>query len=84
MNLAVHGKFEVENPIAIFGGGAWQPGSEGWKLSEEIGRLATKNGYTLVTGGYGGSMEAASKGSSEEGGHPVGILYAPPKVHHPN
>ncbi|MCB2210511.1 LOG family protein [bacterium] len=84
MNLSVHKKFEVDNPFCLFGGGAWQPGSEGWKLSERIGRMIANRGFTLVTGGYGGAMEAASKGAIEAGGEAVGILYAPPKVHKPN
>ncbi len=84
MNLVTRGNFNVERPVTLFGGGAWQPGSEGWELSETIGKLITKKGSTLVTGGYGGAMEAASKGSSEAGGSPVGILYAPEKVHRPN
>jgi uncharacterized protein (TIGR00725 family) len=84
MNLAAHGNFDVDSPVALFGGGAWQPGSDGWKLSETIGELVTTKGHTLVTGGYGGAMEAASKGSHEAGGKPIGVLYAPEKVHRPN
>ena len=44
------------------------------KEAEEAGRLIAKNGATLVCGGLGGVMEAASRGAKAEGGLTVGIL----------
>jgi len=44
------------------------------KEAEEVGELIAKNGATLVCGGLGGVMEAASKGAKAEGGLTVGIL----------
>jgi uncharacterized protein (TIGR00725 family) len=43
----------------------------------EIGRLLARSGAILVCGGLGGVMEAAARGSSEEGGISVGILPGP-------
>lgn len=40
--------------------------------AEEVGRLLAAGGHTLVTGGYGGVMEAASRGAA--GTTVVGIL----------
>jgi uncharacterized protein (TIGR00725 family) len=42
--------------------------------AEEVGRLIARRGATLVCGGLGGVMEAASKGAKSEGGVTVGIL----------
>ncbi len=42
--------------------------------AEAIGRLIARKGATLVCGGLGGVMEAASKGAKSEGGITVGIL----------
>lgn len=42
--------------------------------AEEVGRLIAQKGWTLVTGGLGGVMEAASKGANGAGGIVVGIL----------
>ncbi len=42
--------------------------------AEEAGRLIARRGATLVCGGLGGVMEAASKGAKSEGGLTVGIL----------
>jgi uncharacterized protein (TIGR00725 family) len=41
---------------------------------EEIGRLLARAGAIVVTGGLGGSMEAASRGAAGEGGVTLGIL----------
>ncbi len=39
-----------------------------------VGKAIAKEGGTLVCGGLGGVMEAASKGAFEAGGHAVGII----------
>lgn len=44
------------------------------KEAEEVGRLIAQKGATLVCGGLGGVMEAASRGAKSEGGLTVGIL----------
>jgi uncharacterized protein (TIGR00725 family) len=38
-----------------------------------LGKLIGQAGYTLLTGGYIGSMEALSRGCSEAGGHVIGV-----------
>jgi uncharacterized protein (TIGR00725 family) len=43
-------------------------------LAGEVGRGLAEAGFTLVTGGEGGAMEAASRGAREAGGTVVGIL----------
>lgn len=43
-------------------------------LAEEVGRRLAEAGCTLVTGGLGGVMEAASRGASLAGGLVIGIL----------
>ncbi len=44
------------------------------KEAEEVGRLIAQKGATLVCGGLGGIMEAASRGAKAGGGITVGIL----------
>ncbi len=43
-------------------------------VAYDVGRLAAKRGWTVISGGLGGVMEAASKGAKEAGGTAVGIL----------
>jgi uncharacterized protein (TIGR00725 family) len=44
------------------------------ELAREVGRGLAAAGFTVVTGGEGGAMEAASRGAREAGGTVVGIL----------
>ena len=37
------------------------------------GRLLAGAGFTVATGGYGGTMEAVSAGAREAGGHVIGV-----------
>ncbi|ACM92114.1 DapE downstream ORF 2 [Nautilia profundicola AmH] len=39
----------------------------------ELGRFLAENGFTVKCGGYGGLMEAVSKGVKEGGGEVIGI-----------
>jgi uncharacterized protein (TIGR00725 family) len=44
------------------------------QLAEEVGAGLARAGFTLVTGGAFGVMEAASRGAREAGGTVVGLL----------
>src|SRR5687768_8622048 len=43
-------------------------------LAEQVGAGLARAGFTLVTGGAFGAMEAASRGAHEAGGTVVGLL----------
>ncbi len=45
--------------------------------AEEIGHLLARSGATVVTGGLGGVMRAASRGATIGGGATIGILPGP-------
>lgn len=59
--------------------GAAQPSPEGLRLAEIVGREIANGKATLVCGGLGGVMEAASKGAAEASGDVIGILPGPDK-----
>ncbi len=44
------------------------------KTAEEVGRLLAQKGAVVLTGGYGGVMEAASRGAKKAGGLTMAIL----------
>jgi len=58
--------------IAVVGGSAVDDNT--YVVAREVGRLLAEAGATLINGGYGGVMEAASWGASEAGGTVIGIL----------
>jgi uncharacterized protein (TIGR00725 family) len=44
------------------------------EMAEEVGQHLARGGATVVTGGLGGVMEAASRGAVAAGGETIGIL----------
>lgn len=60
--------------VAVIGGSGIEEGSEIWMLAEEVGRGLAAAGVTLVCGGGGGVMEAASRAAAEAGGEVIGIV----------
>ncbi|SRR5581483_5869471 len=59
--------------VAVFGPGDCRSGDALYAEAEELGRLLAISGFAVVTGGYEGVMEAASKGAREGGGPAIGI-----------
>ena len=59
--------------ISVFGSSSTPAHSAEWQEAERLGNLLAKSGYTAATGGYGGSMEALSKGASDAGGKVIGV-----------
>jgi uncharacterized protein (TIGR00725 family) len=59
----------VATQVAVVGSGA-----EHEAAAEEVGRLLAERGCTVVTGGGGEVMAAASRGAKQAGGTTVGIL----------
>jgi hypothetical protein len=49
-------------------------GTEHEERAEQVGRLLAERGVTVVTGGLGEVMAAASRGAKEAGGTTIGIL----------
>ena len=59
--------------IAVFGSSGGRPGDAAYETARECGRLLAAAGYAVATGGYGGTMEAASRGAAEAGGRVIGV-----------
>lgn len=59
--------------VAVFGSSGTAPGTPEWLAAERCGRLLAGAGFTTATGGYGGVMEAVSKGAAEAGGFVIGV-----------
>ena len=59
--------------VAVFGSSQTIPDSADWRDAVHVGRRLAEAGLEVITGGYGGTMEAASLGASEAGGRVVGV-----------
>ena len=57
--------------VTVFGGST--PGEADYAQALRLGRLLAEAGFTVQTGGYIGTMEAASRGAAEAGGHVIGV-----------
>ncbi len=64
---------ELNREVTIFGSARTPVGSRWYQEAETLGRLLAESGYTVVTGGGPGIMEAANKGAKEAGGVSVGL-----------
>lgn len=60
--------------VAVFGSSLAAEGSEDYESARGVGREIARRGAMVLCGGYGGVMEAASRGASEGGGESVGIV----------
>ena len=64
---------EIGPAISVFGSARTKRGSAEYKTGREVGRLLANAGYTTITGGGPGVMEAANRGAFEAGGVSVGL-----------
>lgn len=62
--------------VAVFGSSEPSEGEPLYAQARRLGALLAGNGHLVVTGGYGGVMEAASRGASEAGGRTLGVTCA--------
>ena len=59
--------------ITVFGGSQPKEGDAAYAEAYQLGKLLAEAGHAVLTGGYIGTMEAASKGANEAGGHVIGV-----------
>lgn len=59
--------------IAVFGSSQPQPGSVFYEEAFRIGYVLAEAGWTVVNGGYDGTMEASAKGAKEAGGKTLAV-----------
>jgi len=64
---------KMEKEVTILGSARFNEDNEHYKTAREIGKILGKNGFTVITGGGPGIMEAANRGAHEVGGESVGL-----------
>ena len=63
----------IGKAVTIFGSARTRPDDPYFKAAEETARLLAKAGFSVITGGGPGIMEAGNKGAFEAGGQSAGL-----------
>lgn len=70
--------------VSVFGSARTKPGTPYYDAAYKMGAGIARLGFTVMTGGGPGIMEAANKGAYEAKGYSVGCNILLPKEQHPN
>jgi len=70
--------------ITVFGSARFKEGHIYYEAAREFGKRIATMGFTTMTGGGPGIMEAANRGAFENGGQSVGCNIKLPFEQHPN
>ncbi|MBK9015350.1 MAG: TIGR00730 family Rossman fold protein [Saprospiraceae bacterium] len=70
--------------ITVFGSARFKDGHEYYEKAQEVGKAIADMGFTTMTGGGPGIMEAANRGAFEAGGKSVGCNIVLPFEQRPN
>lgn len=75
---------DIGRAITVFGSARFDEDHQYYKLARQVGGELARNGYTVLTGGGPGVMEAANRGAQEAGGLSVGCNIILPHEQEPN
>jgi uncharacterized protein (TIGR00730 family) len=59
--------------LAVYGSARTPQGSVAYREALSLGKRLAEIGHVVVNGGYGGTMEAVSRGAAEAGGRVIGV-----------
>jgi len=74
----------IEPAVSIYGSARIKPGDELYAQTEEIARRLGEMGFSIITGGGPGVMEAANKGALAAGVPSIGLNIELPMEQSPN
>ena len=74
----------VEPAVSIFGGTRVVKGSRYYRKAVQVAQALAREGFSIITGGGPGIMEAANLGARRGGGRSIGLNIRLPFEHQPN
>ena len=74
----------VEPAVSIFGGSRVRKGSRYYRKAVHVSQALAREGFSIITGGGPGIMEAANLGARRGGGRSIGLNIRLPFEHRPN
>src|SRR5262245_46527762 len=70
--------------VTVFGSARFGAGNPFYDVGRDLGARLARAGFTVMTGGGPGLMEAANRGAKEAGGRSVGCNIVLPREQKPN
>lgn len=70
--------------VTVFGSARYLDTHPYYKLTRQVGQEIANLGFTVITGGGPGLMEAANRGAKDVGGRSIGCNIILPHEQHPN
>lgn len=70
--------------VTVFGSARFREGHQYYEMARQVGSGLATMGFTVMTGGGPGIMEAANRGAMESGGQTVGCNITLPEEQTPN
>ncbi|MBF0331702.1 MAG: TIGR00730 family Rossman fold protein [Candidatus Omnitrophica bacterium] len=75
---------KVDNAVTIFGSARLKPDHAMYQMAEETAKLLVKHGFSVITGGGPGIMEAGNRGAFMAKGESIGLNIELPFEQKPN
>jgi uncharacterized protein (TIGR00730 family) len=80
----IESRADLGNAVSIFGSARVKPEDPYYKKTQYLARRLAEEGFSIITGGGPGVMEAGNRGAAEAGGKSVGMNIHLPFEQKPN